>query len=170
MEEKVSESARMVDGAKEPTAAKVADWIGAQNFKRWTDLRQFIDTNYPGVFNLEWLFGGKNYGWALRFKKSKSFCTLTPERDRFKLLVVFGGDEREKVETILSTLVSHVREDYQESTTYHDGKWVFMTVDSVKVLKDVKRLLELKRRPKTGQKLEAPPQSGKKRPHRLTSG
>jgi hypothetical protein len=107
----VSESARLVDGSREPTEAEVTDFIGKQNAARWADLTQFIAANYPGVFNIEWLFGGKKYGWTLRFKKSKSFCSLVPERRRFKVLLVFGGAEREKVECLLPHLVSHVRED-----------------------------------------------------------
>lgn len=150
-------SARMIDGAREPSAARVAGWIGARNFTRWADLRRFIDSHYPAVFDVEWLFGGKRHGWTLRFKKSKSFCTLIPERGRFRVLVVFGGAEREKMETILATLTSHVREDYVNSTTYHDGKWMVTTVDSVRALEDVKRLLELKRRPRTGEKARVRP-------------
>jgi Protein of unknown function (DUF3788) len=110
------EPARMVDGSRAPTPARVARWIGARNFARWTDLTAFIDRRYPGVFNVEWLFGGQKYGWSLRFKKSKSFCTLIPERGRLKVLLVFGRDEREKVEAILSTLVSHIRADYRAVT------------------------------------------------------
>jgi len=144
----MSEFARMVGGARAPSAASVARWIGAANAKRWGDLRAFIDSRYPGVFKVEWLFGGKKGGWALRFKKSKSFCTFIPEQGRFRVLVVFGAEEQEKVKAILSGLVSHVRQDYQQSTTYHDGRWLFTTVDGAQALKDVKRLLELKRRPK----------------------
>jgi hypothetical protein len=140
----------MVDGAREPSARSVADWIGAQNSRRWTDLREFIDRNYPGVFDVEWLFGGTKHGWSLRFRKSKSFCTFIPERGRFRVLLVFGAAEREKAEAILSSLASHVRQDYQQSTTYHDGKWLVTTVDSAKALKDVKRLLEVKRKPTAG--------------------
>jgi hypothetical protein len=68
-EKKLSESARMVDGAGEPTEVAVAEWIGARNFARWADLRRFIGTNYPGVFNIEWLFGGKKHGWAMNVKR-----------------------------------------------------------------------------------------------------
>jgi hypothetical protein len=168
VEETVKESARLADGAREPSAAKVAEWIGAQNAKRWADLKEFIDSSYPGVFNVEWLFGGKKYGWSLRFKKSKSFCTFIPERARFRVLLVFGGAEREKVAAMLSALVSHVREDYQQCTTYHDGKWLFTSVDSVKALNDVKRLLELKRRPKAAKTPELSPQ--RRAEGRRTSG
>jgi hypothetical protein len=144
----MKEPERMLDGARKPTLAEVAAWVGRRDFGRWTDLTQFIEANYPRVFKPEWLFGGRKHGWSLRFKKSKSFCTLIPERGRFRLLLVFGAAEREKVEGVLRTLVSHVREDYGRSTTYHDGKWVLVTVDSAKVLSDIKRLLAVKRAPR----------------------
>jgi hypothetical protein len=144
-------SMRIIDGAREPSPARVAAWIGAQNFKRWTDLRRFIDSHYPGVFDGEWLFGGQKHGWTLRFKASKSFCTLIPERGRFKVVLVFGKAEREKVKAVLSSLESHVRADYQKSPTYPDGTWLVTTVDSARVVRDVTRLLELKRRPRAEQ-------------------
>jgi hypothetical protein len=110
-------------------------------------LTDYIDSAYPGVFNGEWLFGGAKHGWSLRFKKSRSFCTLIPERGRMCVLVVFGAAEREKAEALLPELASHVRDDYLQATTYHDGKWVLIDVDSDEVLADVKRLLQVKRRP-----------------------
>jgi hypothetical protein len=54
-EASVTETARLVDGSREPTGAQVADFIGKLNAARWA-----------GVFGVEWLFGGKKYGWALR--------------------------------------------------------------------------------------------------------
>jgi len=62
----VTETARLVDGSREQTGAQVADFIGKLNAARWADLTRFIAANYPGVFDVEWLFGGKDYGWALR--------------------------------------------------------------------------------------------------------
>ena len=144
---RVNEAARIVNGSRKPTEAVVADFVGRQNATRWANLTKFISANYPGVFNIEWLFGGKNQGWTLRYKKSKSFCNLIPEQGRFRVLLVFGGIERRKVEDILDSLISHVREDYQKAKTYHDGKWLFVNVDSAKVLSDIKRLLILKRHP-----------------------
>lgn len=37
---------------------------------------------------------------------------------------------------------------YDEATTYHDGKWLVLSVSTDKVLEDVMRLLAVKRRPK----------------------
>lgn len=139
---------RMLDGAEEPNAGSVEQWIGARNYKRWTRLLEFIDENYPGVFTPDWIFGGKKYGWGLRFKKSKSFCTLIPERNRLVVQIVFGGEERAKAEEILSELSPGVRDAYTNATTYHDGKWLAVAVDSDKVMDDIERLLTVKRKPK----------------------
>jgi hypothetical protein len=140
---------RMLDGTVRPDEDAIAQWIGARNYKRWTRIMRFVEDNYPGVFPPDdWLFGGKKHGWGLRFKKSKSFCTLIPERNRLAILIVFGGAEREKAEAILSELDPHTRDAYTAATTYHDGKWLYLTVDHDAVLKDVEKLLTLKRKPK----------------------
>lgn len=144
----MSESERMIDGSQQPSDERVAEFIGRQNAARWADISEFIATNYPGIFNVEWLFGGKKHGWGLRYKKSKSFCSFVPERGRFRLLLVFGAEERERVEQLLPSLISHFCEDYEKSMTYHDGKWVLVNVDSAKVVSDIKQLLMLKRKPK----------------------
>jgi hypothetical protein len=140
---------RMVDGTSRPDAEAVADWIGSANYKRWTRILRFIEDNYPGVFAADdWVYGGKKHGWGLRFKKSKSFCTLIPERGRLVVLIVFGGEQREKAETILPELSADVRQRYTEATTYHDGKWLAIAIDRDEILDDVEKLLAIKRKPK----------------------
>jgi hypothetical protein len=142
------QTVRMVNRDAQPDNAALADWMGEDGYKRWAELVEYIETNYPGVFEPDWLFGGKKHGWCLRYKKSKSFCTLIPEKGRLVVMIVFGAQERAKVEEILSDLVSHAREDYEAATTYHDGKWMTLTIDSDEVFDDVKRFLYIKRKPK----------------------
>ena len=144
----MSDNMRMLNSAIEPDENQVFDWIGAENVNLWTMFTKFIETQYPGVFETKWWFGGKKWGWSLRYKKSKSFCNLIPEQGQFKILLVFGAKERQKVERILPDLVSHVRDDYLYANTYHDGRWVLVVVDNEEVLADVERLLTLKRKPK----------------------
>lgn len=138
----------MLDRTGQPDADAVLNWIGPENYLRWTQILQFIETNYPGVFSPDWLFGGKKHGWALRFKKSKSFCTLIPERNRLKIQIVLGRAEREKTEMILPELHENIRKEYTGVTTYHDGKWLAITLDSDELLKDIETLLFIKRKPK----------------------
>ena len=124
---------RLLDVEKQPDAKKLAAWLGPKCYRRWKEILRFIEAGYPGVFAPDWLFGGKKYGWGLRFKKSKSFCTLIPERNRLVVQIVFGGEERQRAEAILSELTVQVREAYTAAATYHDGKWVGIGVDSEEV-------------------------------------
>ncbi|MEN6581347.1 MAG: DUF3788 domain-containing protein [Armatimonadota bacterium] len=137
----------MVDSSVQPDNSTLAVWLGEDGVGRWAGVVEFIEAEYPGVFVPDWIFGGKKHGWSLRYKKSKSFCTLIPERGRLLLQIVFGAEEREKVEGILPELVSHARTDYEAAITYHDGKWLALVVDSDAVMDDVKRLLAVKRKP-----------------------
>ena len=51
------------------------------------------------------------------------------------------------MKTIRDELSAQTRKDYDEATTYHDGKWLLLTVDGDKMVDDVERLLAVKRRP-----------------------
>jgi len=139
---------RMTDSNKAPAPMQIEEWIGKNAYGFWTRIVNHIEKKYPNVFTPEWLYGGKKHGWSLRYKKGKSFCTLIPERNHFSLLIVFGAGERAQVETIRCNLSSRTMEKYDEATTYHDGKWLLLTVDSDTVADDVEQLLAVKRKPK----------------------
>ena len=131
-----------------PSASQIAQWIGKVPYEYWKHVTQLIEQNYPGVFAPDWLFGGQKHGWSLRYKKGKSFCTLIPEKNRFAMLIVFGAEERAKVEGIRDKLSAKTQKEYDNATTHHDGKWVLLTVDTETLVRDVGRLLAVKRRPK----------------------
>lgn len=138
---------RMTESGK-PTASQVEAWIGKKPYQFWQRLSQFIEQDYPNVFTPEWLFGGKKHGWTLRYKKGKSFCTFIPERSHFSILIVFGAEERANVDAIRDELSPRTRKDYDQATTYHDGKWLRLTIDGESVLADVEKLLAVKRKSK----------------------
>lgn len=131
-----------------PSDREIARWIGKEAYKYWKQLTYLIERNYPGVFVPEWLFGGEKHGWSLRYKKSKSFCSFIPEKNRFALLIVFGAEERAKVEAIRGSLSEFTYREYDKATTYHDGKWVLLAINNDKVVEDVRKLLAIKRKPK----------------------
>jgi hypothetical protein len=142
------QSSRMADPESPPSDREIADLIGEERYRYWKQTVAFIDRAYPDVFRPEWLFGGKKHGWSLRYKKSKSFCTLIPEKNRYALLLVFGAEERTKVEDIKASLSPYTTNEYDKAATYHDGKWLFLTIDSAIVLEDAFSLLAVKRKPK----------------------
>jgi hypothetical protein len=141
-------NSRMTQRDNPPSTSEIEQWIGREPYEYWKHVTQLIEQNYPKVFTPEWLFGGQKHGWSLRYKKNKSFCTLIPEKNRFAMLIVFGAEERAKVEAIRDRLSEQTQKEYDNATTYHDGKWVHLTVDNDTVVNDVKRLLAVKRRPK----------------------
>lgn len=137
----------MTDRERAPTAKALAAWLGPSAHEQWKRAADWIAKSYPDVFVPEWLFGGKKHGWSLRYKKSKSFCTFVPEKGRFRLLIVFGAEDRAKVEAMRATLSKATRQGYDQATTYHDGKWLLLDVADEATLGDVQRLLMSKRKP-----------------------
>jgi hypothetical protein len=150
---------RITDKSAPPDHGAVREWIGADAFERWVELRDWIDKFYPAVFAPDWLYGGKNRGWCLRYKKTKAFCTLVPEFRRLSVVVVMGGAEREKFEERRHVWRPQLVKLYDEAKTYIDGKWLTLAVSSAKDLHDVKELLTMKR----------PPASAKSRPSPVPS-
>ncbi len=142
-------NAPMIEPGSSPTSKQVEAWMGKQAFSFWTQLSTWIAQSYPGAFTPEWLFGGR-HGWYLRYKKSKSFCSFIPKKERFAILIVFGAAERAKVEAMRPELSAPTRKAYQNAPTYHDGKWLCLPVSNAVTIRDVRRLLLLKRRPKSG--------------------
>ncbi|MFA7675736.1 MAG: DUF3788 domain-containing protein [Endomicrobiia bacterium] len=143
-----NDSLRMIDSKSLPSLDDVKAWIGTKSFVFWDDITQMIDRKYKGIFLPEWLYGGKKHGWVLRYKKSKSFCTLIPEKGCLKIVIVFGVEERKKVDEVRSNLSVFVQKQYDDTVTYHDGKWLLLTVDSKEIIKNIEILLALKRKPK----------------------
>ena len=142
------QNVRITKPGNPPTDAEISGWIGRKAYAYWQQVKKFIEQFYPAVFDPEWIYGGKKHGWSLRYKKSKSFCTLIPEKKRFALLIVFGAGEREKVDEVKESLSQQTRKAYDQAATYHDGKWLRVSIDNDRVVEDIKILLAVKRKPK----------------------
>lgn len=141
---------RITNKLAAPDDKAVRKWIGPEAFEHWVELRRWIDEFYPGVFSPDWLYGGKNRGWSLRYKKTKAFCTLVPEFRRLSAVVVMGGAEREKFEERRYVWRTQLVKLYDEAKSYIDGKWLTIAISSADDLHDVMALLTLKRPPISG--------------------
>jgi hypothetical protein len=140
---------RITDKSAAPDDSAVRAWIGANAFEHWSELRNWIDKFYPAVFAPDWIYGGKNRGWSLRYKKTKAFCTLVPEFRRLSVVVVMGGAERQKFEERRDVWRPQLVKLYDEAKTYIDGKWLTLAITSAEDLHDVMELLAMKRPPKS---------------------
>ena len=62
-------------------------------------------------------------------------------------MVILGKEEREKFERDREDYSLEVRKVYDESRTYHDGKWMMFELTDESLFSDFMRLLKIKRKP-----------------------
>lgn len=141
---------RMTDGSHAPAENEIKAWLGEEPYGHWKTLKDSIEARYPGMLDRQWLFGGRKHGWSLRFKASRPLCTLVPAKGRCFLLIVFGAKERDKVEAVRGELSEATLAQYDAATTYHDGKWLILTIAGAADMHDAMILLAAKRKPKAG--------------------
>jgi hypothetical protein len=151
MESKAAQSAeigeRISGKSSPPDEHAVRDWLGPEGFQHWRELRSWIDEFYPNVFMPDWIYGGKKRGWALRYKESRAFCSLLPAYRQLSVLVVLGRAEREKFEERRYFWSTSLVKLYDESRTYHDGKWLTIPIMSADDRIEVTDLMSMKRPP-----------------------
>lgn len=63
------------------------------------------------------------------------------------ILITLGKAEREKVESKREDFSPALLTLYDETKTYHDGKWLWIPIDESLSLDDIINLLKVKRRP-----------------------
>lgn len=61
-------------------------------------------------------------------------------------MIIFGKDERAKVEALRNKLSSAVLKIYDNVQTYHNGKWVMFKPTDTALFDDFVRLLSIKRK------------------------
>ena len=131
---------------KIPTNEEMVDLIGRQLFDVWTKLCDLIESKY----DLErlWNSGGKKWTYEYKYRKGgKSLCALYAKENVFGFMVIFGKSERAKFEASRNDYSLEVQKIYDESTTYHDGKWMMFELTDTSLFSDMEKLLLIKRRP-----------------------
>ncbi len=136
---------RVADKSSQPDERVIRDWLGPEAFEHWVELRSWIEEFYPNVFTPDWLYGGKKRGWALRYKETRAFCSLLPAYRLLSVLVVLGRAEREKFEERRYFWSPPLVKLYDESRTYHDGKWLTVPILSMDDRNEVTDLMSMKR-------------------------
>ncbi len=84
----------------------------------------------------------------LKFRRGgRTILTIYIREDRFDFLVIFGKSEREKFENQRENFSLEICNIYDNSKTYHDGKWMMIAVDNLEILEQIKKLVLIKRKP-----------------------
>jgi hypothetical protein len=137
----------MLDKETQPTQKSIAAYLGKEAAKAWGDITAFLAENYD--FTPETSFGGKKYGWAIRYRRGgKSLCTLYPEKGAFTVLIVLGAKETGLALAALSEFSPGVAKTISGAHQYHDGLWLWLRVLKKDETADIKHLLQIKKKPR----------------------
>lgn len=84
----------------------------------------------------------------LKFKQGKkTILTIYVRDDRYTFLIIFGKKEREQFDVVRNDFSKYILDYYDNSKTFHDGKWMFIDVMTLNQLEEVKRLILIKKKP-----------------------
>ena len=131
---------------KIPSQSIMTDLLGQPLFEVWQKLCVVIDEKYE--MERLWKAGGKNWIYEYKYRRGgKTLCSLYAKDNRIGFMIIFGKNEREKLEEIRDTLSDAVCRRYDEAKTYRDGKWVMFEPTDTSEFDDYMKLLAVKRKP-----------------------
>ena len=125
------------DKNRKPTEKEVFEVISSAK-SLWDDLIDFIKTNYK--VKGEFKFYGKNFGWALRYRKSgKVLISIYPGNDGFMVQIILNGKEVE--EALQMDITPETKKIIIEKPPIREGKWIYLKVTPNMNLMDIKNLI-----------------------------
>ena len=129
-----------------PTPETLEALTGKELYDLWTSLHQLIEQKY----NMEqmWNHGGKKWTYEYKYRRGgKTLCALYAKEQTIGFMVILGKDERTKFESMREMFYNAAQKIYDETTTFHDGKWLMFELKDTSLFNDIERLLSIKRKP-----------------------
>lgn len=129
-----------------PTPETLEALTGKELYDLWTSLHQLIEQKY----NMEqmWNHGGKKWTYEYKYHRGgKTLCALYAKEQTIGFMVILGKDERTKFESMREMFSNAAQKIYDETTTFHDGKWLMFELKDTSLFNDIERLLSIKRKP-----------------------
>lgn len=131
---------------KIPTEQEIQQLLGKSCYQVWLKVIELIKQYY--LMDILWNKGGKTAPYEMKFRRGgKTLCALYPRKNNFGFMVIFGKIEQEKFAQIRHELSQNTQQQYDATTTYHDGKWLMLTINDDSYLEDIPKLLAIKRKP-----------------------
>ena len=129
-----------------PTPETLEALTGKELYDLWTSLHQLIEQKY----NMEqmWNHGGKKWTYEYKYRRGgKTLCALYAKEQTIGFMVILGKDERTRFESMREMFSNAAQKIYDETTTFHDGKWLMFELKDTSLFNDIERLLSIKRKP-----------------------
>ncbi len=131
---------------KIPNMDDMTALVGQSLYDVWQKLCTAIDEKYD--MDCIWNSGGKAWTYEYKYRRGgKTLCALYARENCVGFMVILGKDERAKFESGRSEYSESVQNVYDDSKTYHDGKWLMFEPVDTSLFGDFMQLLAIKRRP-----------------------
>lgn len=129
-----------------PDGEQMTALVGESLYEVWNKLCALIDEVYE--MDCLWNHGGKAWTYEYKYRRGgKTLCALYARENCVGFMVILGKDERLKFEKDRENYGEEVRRIYDETQTYHDGKWMMFEPTDTSLFDDFLRLLRIKRKP-----------------------
>ena len=129
-----------------PTHEEMTGLLGENLYRVWLDLCELTERKYD--MERLWNSGGKKWTYEYKYRRGgKTLCALYAREACLGFMVILGRDERAKFEAERGSYSPEAQRVYDESTTYHDGKWLMLEPKDGALFPDIEKLLLIKRKP-----------------------
>lgn len=131
---------------KEPSKEALELLIGKDRVALWQKVCNKIEDLYS--MEKQWLPGGKQWTYIYKFRKGeKTLCCFCMKKNVLGIVVILGKEERVAFEQSKKLYHEEIIQIYENTKTYHDGKWLLLELENQQWLEDIERLLRMKRKP-----------------------
>ena len=129
-----------------PNKEQMTTLVGKSLYEIWNKLCAFIEENYD--MDRLWNKGGKAWTYEYKYRRGgKTLCALYARENCVGFMIILGKDERLKFEKDRDNYSKEIQKIYDETQTYHDGKWMMFEPTDTSLFDDFIRLLTIKRKP-----------------------
>ena len=125
------------------------DLIGKDKYDVFLTIKKYIEEHAPmeQIFK-EQKVRTKKWKYELKFVQgSKTFCGFYFADHCLGFMLIFGKEERNQIEQVRKQFSSPFLKQYDETETYHDGKWLMLELEDLFFFEDIKKLLMIKSKP-----------------------
>ena len=135
------ETSIFMDLSKAPETADLEIPLG-NTFRFWKEISDFVFVKYPAAIE-DWHVAVKKYGWGFRIKdKKRAIIYLSPRMGFFRVAMVFGQKATDQI--LSSEISAEIKEELLNSKIYPEGRVIRMEIHDDTLLKDLKKLVEIK--------------------------
>ena len=131
---------------RNPTSEELQALLGEELLAVWKGVTAAVDEKYE--MDRLWDKGCREWVYEYKYRRGgKTLVTLYAKKETVGVQIIFGKDERVKVEANREIFSEEAMRIYDEAQVFHDGKWVMFFPKDDSLNQDFMKMLALKRRP-----------------------